>query len=139
MDTLFESKKIVIYTDGGSRGNPGLAAIGAVVGNKRYADTIGETTNNVAEYKAIIFALKKAKHLIGKAKSKESEIELRSDSELIVRQLKGEYKIKDEELKPLFVDVWNLRKDFKDIEFTLIPREENKEADRLVNDALDLT
>lgn len=139
MDTLFKDKKIVIYTDGGSRGNPGPAAIGAVVGNKRYADTIGETTNNVAEYKAIIFALKKAKHLIGKAKSRESEIEVHSDSELIISQLKGEYKVKNEELKPLFVDVWNLRQDFKNIEFTLIPREENKEADRLVNDALDLT
>ena len=135
-NTLFKNSKLIIYTDGGARGNPGPAAIGVIVGSKKYAETIGETTNNVAEYKAVIFALKKAKHLIGKVKSKESKIEVRSDSELIVKQLKGEYKIKDEELKPLFVDVWNLRKDFKDIEFTLIPREENKEADRLVNQAL---
>ena len=106
------------------------------VQGKRYAETIGETTNNVAEYKAVIFALKKAKHLVGGDKALETEIEIRSDSELIVSQLKGEYKIKDDELKPLFIDVWNLRQDFKSVEFKLIPREENKIADMLLNDAL---
>ena len=136
---LFDTQKLVIYADGGARGNPGPAAIGVMVGGKKYSEAIGEATNNVAEYKAIIFALKKAKHLIGKTKSKETEIELRSDSELIVRQLKGEYKSKDDDLKLLFVDVWNLTHDFKTVEFILIPREENKIADKLVNDALDLT
>ncbi len=135
-----KDKKIIIYTDGGSRGNPGPAAIGILIGSppggKRYAETIGETTNNVAEYKAVIFALKKAKHLIGSDKAAETEIEVRSDSELIVSQLKGEYKIKDDELKPLFIDIWNLKQDFKSVEFKPIPREENKIADMLLNDAL---
>ena len=72
--------RLIIYTDGGARGNPGPAAIAAVIGDKEYGETIGETTNNIAEYKAVIFALKKAKHLIGKKKAKEAEIELRSDS-----------------------------------------------------------
>lgn len=134
------NEKVIIYTDGGSRGNPGPAAIGVLIGptpgGKRYAETIGETTNNVAEYKALIFGLKKAKHLVGGDKAAETEIEIRSDSELIVSQLKGEYKIKDEELKPLFIDAWNLKQDFKSVEFKLISREDNKIADRLLNDAL---
>lgn len=145
--------KLVIYTDGGARGNPGPAAIGAVFGTpssssghalatgrkstRHYSEAIGKTTNNVAEYKAIIFALKKAKSLLGGDTAKEIEIEIRSDSELVVSQLKGEYKIKEEGLKSLFLEVWNLKQNFKSVAFTLIPREENKEADRLVNQALD--
>ncbi len=128
---------IIICTDGGARGNPGPAAIGAVVGTKAYAETIGETTNNVAEYKAVIMALKKAKQQIGKEKSKETEVEVRSDSELMVSQLKGVYQIKNEELGKLFIEIWNLKQDFKKVDFVLIPREKNKEADRLVNQALD--
>jgi ribonuclease HI len=136
------SKKLIIYTDGGSRGNPGPAAIGVVVGlpaqagDKSYSEAIGNTTNNVAEYKAVIFALKKAKSLLGGDKAKETEVEIRSDSELITSQLKGEYKIKDEELKPLFIEVWNKMQNFKKVNFALIPREKNKEADKLVNQAL---
>ncbi|MEK7479091.1 MAG: ribonuclease HI family protein [Patescibacteria group bacterium] len=129
--------KIVIYTDGGARGNPGPAAIGAVVGAKEYAETIGEATNNVAEYKAVIMALKKAKQQVGKEKAKETELEVRSDSELMVSQLKGVYQIKNEDLGKLFIEVWNLKQDFKKVEFTLIRREQNKEADKLVNLALD--
>lgn len=132
--------KIIIYTDGGARGNPGLAAIGITIGaplNKSYGEQIGETTNNIAEYKAIIFALKKAKLLLGGEKAKETEIEIRSDSELIVSQLNGEYKIKDKDLQPLFIEIWNLKQDFKKVEFFHILREKNKEADELVNQALD--
>ncbi len=129
--------KIIIYTDGGARGNPGPAAIGVVVGEKHYSEPIGETTNNIAEYKAVIFGLKKVKHLLGGDKCAETEIEIRSDSELIVNQLKGDYKIKDKELQPLFVEVWNLKQDFLRVNFVLIPREENKIADSLVNRALD--
>lgn len=128
--------KLVIYTDGGARGNPGPAAIGAVVDGKEYAEAIGETTNNVAEYKAVIFALKKARHLLGHEETKETEIEINSDSELIVNQLNGRYKIKEDELKTLFVDVWNLEQDFKKVTFRRIPREENKAADKLVNKLL---
>ncbi|MDP2650559.1 MAG: ribonuclease HI family protein [bacterium] len=127
--------KLVIYIDGGARGNPGPAAIGVVVGQKSYQERIGSTTNNVAEYKAAIFALKKAKQLLGKEKSK-SEVEVRTDSELLYKQLNGQYKIKNKELQPLFIEVWNLQQDFKKVKFIHIAREENRLADRLVNQAL---
>ncbi|MBI2024567.1 MAG: ribonuclease HI family protein [Candidatus Harrisonbacteria bacterium] len=139
MKTLFgnDNKKLEIYTDGGARGNPGPAAIGAVVGGKKYGEYIGETTNNVAEYKALAFALKKAKALIGKAKAKQTEVVCYMDSELLMRQLTGVYKIEDEGLQPLWLEIWNLKLDFKNVEFKHIPREKNKEADKLVNQALD--
>ena len=128
--------KLVIYIDGGARGNPGPAAIGVVAGQKSYQERIGSTTNNVAEYKAAIFALKKAKQLLGKEKSK-SEVEIRTDSELLYKQLNGQYKIKNKELQSLFIEVWNLQQDFKKVKFIHIAREENRLADRLVNQALD--
>ena len=132
-----KQNNLVIYTDGGSRGNPGPSAIGVVIGNKQYAEQIGVKTNNEAEYEAVIFALKKAKALLGKKAIKENEVELKSDSELLIKQLNGEYKILDEKIQPLFLKVWNLKIDFGKLKFTLIPREKNKEADRLVNQALD--
>ena len=131
------SKKLSIYTDGGSRGNPGPSAIGAVVGDKGYSESIGHTTNNVAEYSAVIFALKKAKQLIGKEKAKSTLVELRTDSQLLVNQINGEFKIKDANLQPLFIDIWNLKQDFKEVKFIHVTRDKNKEADRLVNQALD--
>lgn len=134
---LFADKKLVIYTDGGARGNPGPAALGVVVGDKEYSEYLGEATNNQAEYRALIFALKKAKALLGGKKAEEAEVEVRMDSELIVRQLNGEYKIKEPELQPLFIEVWNLRLDFKKVEFRHVPREQNKRADELVNKELD--
>ena len=137
-------KKIIIYTDGGSRGNPGKAAVGVVFCNekgqtiKEYSEYLGDNlTNNEAEYSAVIFALKKFKLLFSKELAKKSEIEVRSDSELIVKQLNAEYKIKDEKIQKLFLEVWNLKFDFGKIKFKLIKREKNKEADRLVNQALD--
>jgi ribonuclease HI len=132
-----EKNHIVIYTDGGARGNPGPAAIGAVVDGRGYGEAIGETTNNVAEYRAIIFALKKAKALLGSGKAENTTIEVRSDSELVVNQLNGIYKVKEGDLKLLFIDIWNAKQDFKSVAFTHIPREKNKEADALVNKALD--
>ncbi|MBI2033782.1 MAG: ribonuclease HI family protein [Candidatus Liptonbacteria bacterium] len=134
---LFDISKIIIYTDGGARGNPGPAAIGVVVADREYGEYIGEKTNNQAEYEAVIFALKKVKQLIGKVKAKKAEIEVRMDSELIVKQLNGEYKIKEPELQPLFVKVWNLRMDFGKINFVHISREQNRRSDRLVNSVLD--
>ena len=131
------AEKIIIYTDGGARGNPGASAIGAVIGSKGYAEFIGEGTNNEAEYKAVIFALKKAKALLGKEKIKQTEVKLHSDSELLIRQLNGEYKIMEPRIQQLFIEVWNLKIDFGKIQFTLIPREKNKEADKLVNEVLD--
>lgn len=128
--------KLIIHIDGGARGNPGPAAIGVVIGKKSYGERIGNATNNVAEYKAAIFALKKAKQLLGKEKSK-SEVEVRTDSELLHRQLTAQYKIKNKELQPLFIEIWNLQQDFKKVKFIHIAREENRLADRLVNRALD--
>ncbi len=140
--------KLIIYTDGGSRGNPGDAAIGVVIemenpksphGDrvKEYGERIGKATNNIAEYSALIFALKKAKQLIGKEKAEKTDIEVRSDSELMVSQLNGKFKLKEEGLKNPFIEVWNLKQDFKSVRFRHIPREENKKADALVNRALD--
>ncbi|MDD4990271.1 MAG: ribonuclease HI family protein [Candidatus Pacebacteria bacterium] len=136
-------EKIVINIDGGSRGNPGEGAIGAVFGDgkdkaiKKYSQAIGFCTNNEAEYKALVFALKKTKALFGKEKVKSLEIEIRSDSELLIRQMKGEYKIQDEKIGKLFLEIWNLRIDLPKIGFVLIPREQNVLADKLVNEALD--
>jgi len=135
-------RKIVIYIDGGSRGNPGPAAIGVLFCNekgqviKEYSQFLGKATNNEAEYHALIFALKKFKALFGKKLASQSEIEIRSDSQLLVRQLKGEYKVLDKKIQPLFLKAWNLKIDFKKVRFKLIPRTKNKEADRLVNEAL---
>jgi len=137
-------KKIIIYTDGGSRGNPGPAAIGVVFCNeksqpiKKYSEYLGERfTNNEAEYKAVIFAFKKFKALFGKKLAKNSEIQIRSDSELLVKQLNSQYKVLDSKIQSLFLEVWNLRFDFQRVKFKLISRDKNKEADRLVNEALD--
>lgn len=137
-------KKITIYTDGGSRGNPGPSAIGVVYVNeknqtiKEYSEYLGDKlTNNEAEYKAVIFALKKFKALFGKEIAKKSEVEVKSDSELMVKQLNGEFKIINENIQPLFLEVWNLKIDFLKVIFKQIPREKNKDADRLANEALD--
>ena len=136
-------KKIIIYTDGGSRGNPGPAAIGFIFCNekgqifKKYSDYLGEATNNEAEYQAVILALKKFKALFGKKLAQNTEIELRSDSELLIKQLQGEYKILEPKIQSLFIAVWNLKLDFKKVKFKLISREKNKEADQLVNEAID--
>lgn len=137
-------KKIIIYTDGGSRGNPGKAAIGVVFCNekeqeiKKFGEYLGDQmTNNEAEYAAVIFALKKFKALFGKALSKATEIEIRSDSELLVKQMNGGYKIENDKIQQFFIEIWNLKIDFKNVKFKAIPREKNREADRLVNQALD--
>lgn len=132
-------EKIVIYTDGGSRGNPGPAAIGVWIEtlDKKYGKTIGEATNNDAEYQALIFALKKCKALLGKQKAKKAKLECKLDSELIVKQLNHEYKINKENTQQYFIEVWNLMIDFGDIKFTHVRREKNKVADAMVNAALD--
>lgn len=137
-------KKIIIYTDGGSRGNPGPAAAGVIFCNekgqsiKECSEYLGDKlTNNEAEYKAVIFALKKFKAVFGKKLAKNSEVEIRSDSELLVKQLNAEYKILNENIQPLFLEIWNLKFDFKKLKFKQIPRDKNKEADRLANEALD--
>lgn len=135
--------KIIIYTDGGARGNPGPASIGFVIkdekGNtlKSQGEAIGDATNNEAEYKAVVAALQKTKALLGKEQTKKLQVECRMDSELVARQLNGQYKVEEEHLFPFFIKIWNLRMDFGGINFVHIAREKNKEADRLVNEALD--
>ncbi|RJQ29112.1 reverse transcriptase-like protein [Candidatus Parcubacteria bacterium] len=129
--------KLVIYTDGGARGNPGPAGIGVVIGDTyEHGEYIGETTNNVAEYKALVFAIKKAKSLY-KDNLAVLDVEVRMDSELIVKQMKGEYKVKNEGLRPLFLEVQKLIPSFHHVSFHHIPREKNSRADALVNKALD--
>ncbi len=135
--------KYIIHTDGGSRGNPGPAAIGVVIVahdgslKKEYGEYIGETTNNEAEYRAVIFALKKLKSLIGKGKASQAEVLVYADSELLVKQMNGEYKISDKNIKDWFIDIWNLKLDFNKVTFTHVFREKNKAADLMVNVALD--
>jgi len=143
------NKKIRIYCDGGARGNPGPAAIGVTIEipektqtliksvPKNYGEFIGTATNNVAEYNAVIFAMKKIKQLIGKKNAAEANLLINTDSELLYKQIKGEYKILEPDLQLLFIEIWNLKQDFKNTEFKLIPREKNKDADRLANEALD--
>ena len=136
-------EKIIVYTDGGSRGNPGPAAIGIVLNNmqgermRSYGEIIGIATNNEAEYQAVISALKKIKAFFGGKRAKSFTVEVNMDSELIVRQLTGRYKIEEERLFPLFIKVWNLKMDFDRVEFHHVPREKNREADMEVNRALD--
>lgn len=132
-------EKIILYTDGGSRGNPGPAALGVFIETlgKSYGEYLGEKTNNEAEYQAIVSALKKVKSLIGKEKAKKTEVECRMDSELACKQLNHEYKIENAKLQPLFLEIWNLMLDFKHVTFVHVYREKNTQADAEVNKALD--
>lgn len=131
------NNKLIIFTDGGARGNPGPAGIGAVLYNENkekvseISKYLGIATNNQAEYKALIEALKKAKDLGAK------ELDIFLDSELVVKQLNREYKIKNKDLAPLFLEVYNLSLSFSKIKFTHVYREKNKEADALANLAMD--
>jgi formyltetrahydrofolate-dependent phosphoribosylglycinamide formyltransferase len=130
--------KIIAYIDGGSRGNPGPAAAAYVLSDasgrqlQAKAFFIGETTNNVAEYTAICRALEAAKSL-GK-----KQITIYSDSELLVKQINGQYKIKSDNIKPLFKEAVELLNKFESREVKHITREKNKQADKLVNRALDI-
>lgn len=125
-----------LFSDGGARGNPGPAAIGAVLYQDdeelaTVSEYIGETTNNQAEYRAILAGVELA------LEKGVKELECFLDSELIVEQLNQRYKVKDKELAKLFVKVWNLTLKFDKISFTHVRREGNKRADQLVNQALD--
>ncbi len=130
---------IILYTDGGSRGNPGPAAIGVWIEtlDKKYGETIGVATNNDAEYQALIFALKKVKALVGAAHAKKTRLDCRLDSELVVKQLTHQYKITKPNTQKYFLEVWNAMLDFADVTFTHVRREHNTVADALVNQALD--
>ncbi|MDD5496446.1 MAG: ribonuclease HI family protein [Candidatus Omnitrophica bacterium] len=129
---------IEIYVDGGARGNPGPAGIGVVILDSRgkkikeLSKYIGEATNNIAEYNALLYGLEEA--LILRA----DEIKINLDSELVAKQLTGDYRVKDASLKPLFERALNMLKGFKGFEVRHIEREKNKDADRLVNRAINL-
>lgn len=129
--------KLTTYTDGGARGNPGPAAIGVVVKDSHaknvaaFGRYIGQTTNNQAEYQALLAAVEIA------AEHGATEVQCFLDSELVVKQMRREYRVRDLDLQPHFVKIWNLSQKFKKITFTHIPREGNKEADALVNQTLD--
>jgi ribonuclease HI len=129
-------RTVSVHTDGGARGNPGHAAIGVVIDGAGYGEYIGETTNNVAEYKAVISALTKLSREIADEVS-ETEVMLHIDSQLIARQITGAYKIKLPHLKALCDEARLLIKKFKNVQFIEIPREENAAADALVNKTLD--
>ena len=129
---------VVAYTDGASRGNPGPASIGMVVQNFQgeiiyeYAEALGHQTNNFAEYSAVKKILELA------ANNHVSELTLRSDSELLIKQMKGEYRVKSESIKPLYIACDGLRKKIKKIAFEHVRREYNKRADELANLVLDI-
>lgn len=132
-------EEIVIFTDGGSRGNPGPAAVGIYIETlgKKIGECIGVRTNNDAEYEALILGLQKTKQFVGKDKVKKISLKCYLDSELVVKQLNHEYKLKEPRIQQYFIEIWNLMLDFGKVSFNHIPREKNKVADAMVNEALD--
>ncbi len=126
-------KNAVIYADGASRGNPGPAAIGAIIKDERgrlitsISQRIGRATNNQAEYRAIITALEKAIELGAK------QVDISLDSQLVIRQINGEYRVKNAALKPLYQQVKQLLNSLEGFTVTRVPREQNTEADHLAN------
>jgi len=128
--------KLKIFTDGGARGNPGPAAAGVVIKDEHgkvlaaYGEYLGEQTNNYAEYMALISGLKKAAELGA------TEVECVLDSELVTKQMKQEYKVREETLQKLFVKAYNAAAVFKKTTFRHVLRQNNKEADKLVNETL---
>ena len=129
--------KVVVHVDGGARGNPGPAAVAAVatspegepLGERKLY--IGEATNNVAEYRALLLGLEVARELGA------VEVEIVNDSELVARQIGGEYKVKHVGLKPLFAEATRELRGFHKWAISTVPREQNARADELVNQALD--
>lgn len=137
MSPAVKLQKAVIHIDGASRGNPGPSSAGVVIQDlkgevvRTLAKRIGTTTNNVAEYFALIFALQEALAMGIR------ELEIRTDSELLAKQFNGEYRIKEDSLKLFSVLIAHLRGAFKSVTLSHVPREENKLADREANKALD--
>ncbi|MCX6743652.1 MAG: ribonuclease HI family protein [Candidatus Parcubacteria bacterium] len=126
-----------LFTDGGARGNPGPAGIGIIIKDekdkilKKHAEYIGVATNNQAEYKALIKGLELVKEF------KPAEVLCYLDSELLVKQMKQEYRVRDKDLQPLFIKVWNLAVNLGKVKYHHIPRTLNKDADKLLNLELD--
>ena len=131
------SCRVLLFVDGASRGNPGPAAVGAVLyssSGEKVAEVsryVGETTNNVAEYLGVIYGLQEAVFL------RADTVTIKTDSQLVARQLKGSYKVRDGKMKIFFDIARNLFRIFKKVEIQEIPREDNSVADLLANRALD--
>lgn len=129
--------KVTVFTDGGARGNPGPSGIGGVIKNQagetiaEVSEYIGETTNNQAEYQAMVQTLAKAKELGA------TEVECFLDSLLVVNQVNGDWKVKKKELQPHVIAIHNLRIQIGKVTFAHVRREKNSEADALVNKAID--
>ena len=129
--------RVLLYTDGGARGNPGPAAFayvlqtedGTVLASR--GEAIGVATNNVAEYSALVAGLRHA------IESGVAELEVRSDSELMVKQMRGEYRVKNRALQELFLDASRLARQLPAVTYTHVRREHNQLADQLLNDVLD--
>jgi ribonuclease HI len=130
-------EKVVVHVDGGARGNPGPAAAAAVATTpegdelSERSQFLGEATNNVAEYRALLLGLELARELEAR------EVEVVNDSELVARQIGGEYKVKNAGLKPLFLDAMRALREFDRWSVRSVRREGNVRADELVNEALD--
>ena len=131
------SDRVVVHVDGGARGNPGPAGIGIVITDAHGAelvranDYIGEATNNVAEYRALLLGLARASQLGAR------EVEVVNDSQLVARQITGEYRVKKADLKPLHAQSLAALRGFERWRVRSVPREDNEIADGLVNDAID--
>jgi ribonuclease HI len=131
--------KVVVHVDGGARGNPGPAAVGAVVSTPdgevldEASARIGEATNNVAEYRGLLLGLERARALGA------TEVEIVNDSQLVARQVDGAYKVKHVGIQPLHAEVMRALEAFDGWTIRSVPREENSRADALVNEALDVT
>jgi ribonuclease HI len=129
--------RVVVHVDGGARGNPGPAAAAAVVSTPEgevrdeAAVPLGVATNNVAEYRALVAGLERARDL------GLNGVEVVSDSELLVKQMRGEYRVKKEALRELSIEAARLAREIGDVRYTAVRREHNELADRLVNEALD--
>jgi ribonuclease HI len=132
--------QVVVFCDGGARGNPGPAAIGAVVLDPstepptelaRVSERIGVTTNNVAEYRALVAGLEAAREFPAR------KISVRADSQLVIRQLEGRYRVKQAHLRPLYEEARALLARYGEVDLAHVPREDNVVADALVNAALD--
>ena len=129
--------RVVVHVDGGARGNPGPAAIGAVVSTPEgevldeFNARIGDATNNVAEYRGLLLGLERARALGA------TEVDVVNDSELVARQVEGLYKVKQEHLKPLHAQALSTLAGFERWSIRSVPREDNARADGLVNEALD--
>ena len=135
--------RYTIHSDGGARGNPGPAGAGAIIHDEAgnvvatVSDYLGHQTNNFAEYEAVIRALTKLRELIAETERGRADVQVKMDSELIVKQVKGEYKVKHPVLQEKRAQLARLEKAFRSISFEHVFRTQNKEADLLANQAMD--